>query len=330
MHKLLTFITALILIISASGCSDKGSDSAEESSAMEGDEQYSDEKNKGESEEDYAVRKFSKSIGVLSGSELNGTVSKIDQDEFNKGFKEGFSLQQPAYDTELLSKELNKLEEYTNKLRESGDESQDAYDAEESLTHLSYALGYIRGSQVSQFAPELKKEQFLASFAEAYKTTPENIDQDREEVRQYIEASQKREAAERDKKSESNLEISTNFLKENKEKEGVVTTDSGLQYVVLQDATGDKPKATDTVEVHYEGKLIDETVFDSSYQRNQTATFPLNGVISGWTEGLQYMPVGSKFRFFIPPELGYGIQGSGNKIGPNALLIFDVELISIK
>jgi FKBP-type peptidyl-prolyl cis-trans isomerase len=108
-----------------------------------------------------------------------------------------------------------------------------------------------------------------------------------------------------------------------------VSTESGLQYVILTEADGPKPKATDQVKVNYVGTLIDGTEFDSSIKRGQPATFPLNRVIKGWTEGLQLMSVGSKYRFFIPPNLAYGERGSGPKIGPNAALIFEVELLEI-
>lgn len=120
------------------------------------------------------------------------------------------------------------------------------------------------------------------------------------------------------------------FLEENAKKAGIQTTPSGLQYEVLRDGTGPKPAATSTVEVHYEGRLINGKVFDSSYQRNQSISFPLNRVIPGWTEGLQLMPTGSKYRLYIPSELGYGARGAGGDIPPHATLIFDVELIAIR
>ena len=120
------------------------------------------------------------------------------------------------------------------------------------------------------------------------------------------------------------------FLAENAKKEGVKTTASGLQYQVLRDGNGKQPKATDQVECHYEGTLIDGTKFDSSYDRGQTATFPLNQVIAGWTEGLQLMHEGAKYRFFIPYQLAYGERGAGASIPPYAALIFDVELVAVK
>ena len=120
------------------------------------------------------------------------------------------------------------------------------------------------------------------------------------------------------------------FLAENAKREGVKTTASGLQYEVLEATLGQKPKATDKVKVHYEGTLIDGTVFDSSYKRGEAISFPLNGVIKGWTEGLQLMSIGSKYKFFIPYQLAYGERGAGGSIPPYAALIFTVELLGIE
>ncbi len=120
------------------------------------------------------------------------------------------------------------------------------------------------------------------------------------------------------------------FLAENAKREGVNVTESGLQYEILEPSLGQKPKATDTVRVHYEGTLIDGTVFDSSYKRGESISFPLNGVIKGWTEGLQLMSIGSKYKFFIPYQLAYGERGAGQSIPPYAALIFTVELLGIE
>ena len=125
-------------------------------------------------------------------------------------------------------------------------------------------------------------------------------------------------------------EAGENFLAENAKREGVKVTETGLQYEVLTPALGIKPTPTDTVTCHYEGRLIDGPVFDSSYRRGEPASFPLQGVIRGWTEGLQLMSIGSKFRFFIPFDLAYGAQGAGGSIPPYAALIFDVELLGIE
>lgn len=126
------------------------------------------------------------------------------------------------------------------------------------------------------------------------------------------------------------MEAGKKFLEENAKKDGIKTTATGLQYEVLREGAGPKPGATSTVEVHYEGRLLSGKVFDSSYQRNETISFPLNQVIPGWTEGLQLMATGAKYRLYIPSELGYGSRGAGADIPPNAALIFDVELISIR
>jgi len=127
-----------------------------------------------------------------------------------------------------------------------------------------------------------------------------------------------------------NKTLGREFLEENAKNDSVVQTKSGLQYMVLKEGTGAKPGPTDEVTVHYTGKLLDGTVFDSSVDRGEPATFPLDRVIAGWTEGLQLMSEGSEYRFFIPSELAYGSQGSGDKILPNATLIFDVKLIKVE
>jgi FKBP-type peptidyl-prolyl cis-trans isomerase FklB len=134
----------------------------------------------------------------------------------------------------------------------------------------------------------------------------------------------------KNEKAAANLKAGQDFLETNKNKPGVVALPSGLQYEVITEGTGVKPTAANSVTCHYHGTLIDGTVFDSSVKRGQPATFPLNRVISGWTEGLQLMPTGSKWRFFIPPALAYGDRQVSAQIGPNSTLIFEVELISVQ
>jgi len=151
--------------------------------------------------------------------------------------------------------------------------------------------------------------------------------QERQMVQQKAEEEKKK--AEMAPMIEKNKKEGEAFLAENKKKEGVVTTASGLQYKVITKGTGASPKATDQVKVHYKGTLLDGKVFDSSYDRNEPATFPLNQVIKGWTEGLQLMQVGDKYQFFIPYDLAYGEMGRGETIPPAAVLIFDVELLEI-
>ena len=147
-----------------------------------------------------------------------------------------------------------------------------------------------------------------------------------EEANKILEAFMAKSASQQ---GDANLEAGLAFLAENKSKEGITELPSGLQYSVLKEGDGEIPTSTDQVKCHYHGTLIDGTVFDSSVERKEPAVFPVNGVIQGWVEALQIMSVGSKWRLFIPSELAYGPRGAGGAIGPNAALIFDVELLEI-
>ena len=201
------------------------------------------------------------------------------------------------------------------------------------MDKLSYALGLGIGRQLSQMgAADLN----INDFAQAVKDMIDGKEPQvaTAEAQQIVEdffrkqeEKQRAEAAEKYKGAKSEGE---KYLSENAKKEGVVTLPSGLQYQVLKEGNGKSPKATDKVVCHYEGMLIDGTMFDSSVQRGEPATFPLNGVIAGWTEGLQLMKEGAKYRFFIPYQLGYGERGAGASIPPFATLVFDVELIEVK
>lgn len=201
------------------------------------------------------------------------------------------------------------------------------------MDKLSYALGLGIGHQLLQMNAEGLN---IDDFAQAIKDvmTGGELKMKDAEAQQIVqqffaeqEAIQQAANAEKGKAAKAEGE---QFLAENAKKEGVKTTASGLQYQVLRDGNGKQPKATDQVECHYEGTLIDGTKFDSSYDRGQTATFPLNQVIAGWTEGLQLMHEGAKYRFFIPYQLAYGERGAGASIPPYAALIFDVELVAVK
>ena len=188
------------------------------------------------------------------------------------------------------------------------------------MDKISYALGIGIGRQLSQMgAADLNIDDFAQAIKDVIAGDLKLGDAEAQQIVQEFfakqEEKQKAEAAEKGKAAKQDGE---KFLAENGKKEGVITTASGLQYQVLREGNGQSPKATDTVECHYEGTLIDGTKFDSSYDRGQTATFPLNQVIAGWTEGLQLMKEGGKYRFFIPYELGYGERGAG------------VELVSVK
>jgi len=196
----------------------------------------------------------------------------------------------------------------------------------------SYALGMGIGSQLlSMGAEKLNIDDFAQAIKDCVAGKTQITQSEAQKIAQEFFAEQEKEqrakAAEIGKAKKAEGE---KFLAENAKKEGVVTTASGLQYKVIKEGTGKSPKATDSVKCHYEGFLTDGTVFDSSVQRGEPATFPLNGVIAGWTEGLQLMKEGGKTRFFIPFNLAYGEAGAAGAIPPYATLIFDVELIEVK
>ena len=192
------------------------------------------------------------------------------------------------------------------------------------MDKVSYALGIGIGRQLASMGAESLN---IDDFAQAVKDAIAGKLQLGENFFAEQEAKAQAAAAEKGKVAK---EAGEKFLAENGKKEGIITTKSGLQYQVLREGNGKAPKATDQVECHYEGTLIDGTKFDSSYDRGQTATFPLNQVIAGWTEGLQLMTEGAKYRFFIPYQLGYGERGAGASIPPFSALIFDVELVAVK
>jgi FKBP-type peptidyl-prolyl cis-trans isomerase FkpA/FKBP-type peptidyl-prolyl cis-trans isomerase FklB len=196
---------------------------------------------------------------------------------------------------------------------------------------LGYIIGMDIGNSLQQQGTEIDLDSLFEAIRAVYTgqptaLTPEQAATIREE---YIAKRRASAEAERQQQAAVNAAAGDKFLLENRNKEGVVVTDSGLQYKVVTMGDGAKPSATDKVTVHYRGTLLDGTEFDSSYSRNQPMSFQLNQVIPGWTEGVQLMPVGSKFMFWIPPNLAYGPGGTG-PIGPNATLSFEVELLAIE
>ncbi|MBQ4448911.1 MAG: FKBP-type peptidyl-prolyl cis-trans isomerase [Prevotella sp.] len=201
------------------------------------------------------------------------------------------------------------------------------------MDNVSYALGLGIGSQLKSMGAEsLNIDDFAQAIKDVLNDSELKISMaDSQKIVQKFfqeqEAKQRAAMAETGKKLKAEGEA---YLAENAKKDGVITTASGLQYTVLKEGTGKSPKATDTVVCHYEGFLTNGTVFDSSIQRGEPAAFPLNGVIAGWTEGLQLMKEGGKNRFFIPYHLAYGEAGAAGSIPPYAALIFDVELIEVK
>ncbi|MEH6651675.1 MAG: FKBP-type peptidyl-prolyl cis-trans isomerase [Motiliproteus sp.] len=206
-----------------------------------------------------------------------------------------------------------------------------AAELESSEQKISYVMGLDVGARMERLEYTLDKEAFLQGLKEsapgAERTlTQEQLQQTMQEAQQLFQQRQQAEVA---KLSAENQSAGQAFLMENSKKDGVVATESGLQYKIITEGSGAKPSVEDTVQVHYRGTLIDGTEFDSSYSHGEPATFPLNGVIPGWTEGLQLLSKGSKAELYIPAELAYGPQGMGQVIGPNSTLVFEVELLDI-
>ncbi|MBU0478908.1 FKBP-type peptidyl-prolyl cis-trans isomerase [bacterium] len=204
---------------------------------------------------------------------------------------------------------------------------------------LSYSIGLQLGTSLKEIKEDIDFSVAVQGIEDSFNDkklllTQEEIMKELTAFSKKMQEKQMKIMEEQKKKMDvlgkENKELGEAFLAENKKKENVITTKSGLQYIVLSKGEGEKPKATDQVKVHYKGTLIDGTEFDSSYKRGEPVTFPANRVIPGWTEALQLMNVGSKYQLFIPSDLAYGERAAGPQIGPNATLIFEVELLSIE
>jgi FKBP-type peptidyl-prolyl cis-trans isomerase len=196
---------------------------------------------------------------------------------------------------------------------------------------ISYAIGVNMAQSISEIKDEI--DLFVLQKGMTDKMQGNKLLVTSEEAQPLLQSfSEKLMAREQEKlarASQKNLEDGKAFLEENRTKEGVKTTESGLQYKVLKEGQGKSPKPSDRVRVHYEGTKLDGTIFDSSYKRGEPATFQADQVIKGWTEGLQLMKVGGKYRLFIPADLAYGVRGAGQEIGSNEVLQFDVELLEV-
>lgn len=212
----------------------------------------------------------------------------------------------------------------------AADSSKDGGFANE-MAKRSYALGMNIGESVKGLPVDVDAKALAQGLRDVLgDATPKLSEQEASITYQALMRDVQTAQVERLKQqAQSNLEAGQAFLTKNKTKDGVKVTDSGLQYKVLEKGDGPQPDANDTVTVHYVGTLIDGTVFDSSRERGEPATFPVDGVIAGWTEALQLMHEGARYKLFIPPKLAYGIRGAGPKIGPNETLIFDVELLKV-
>jgi FKBP-type peptidyl-prolyl cis-trans isomerase FklB len=196
---------------------------------------------------------------------------------------------------------------------------------------IGYAFGVMFGQRMRNELGNIDLDQFADGMKTAFNGEPQLMSDEEiaQTLSEYQREMQQKQIAELQKQGEENKKTGEAFLSENKNKEGVVTLESGLQYKVLTEGKGPQPGASDSVTVHYTGSFINGEVFDSSVARGQPATFPVNGVIAGWTEALQLMPTGSKWQLFIPSDLAYGPNGN-RSIGPNETLLFEVELIEVK
>ncbi|MFP4529029.1 MAG: FKBP-type peptidyl-prolyl cis-trans isomerase [Candidatus Kapaibacterium sp.] len=196
---------------------------------------------------------------------------------------------------------------------------------------LAYAVGVQLGMSLKQDSLIVNPEIIHAAVDDVFNAPQTRLNN--QEIMGVLTRAQKQIQERQQRmagvKADENLAEANKFLEENKSKPGVKVTESGLQYQVIKEGTGKSPAETDMVKVHYHGTLPDGTVFDSSVERGEPAEFPLNRVIPGWTEGVQLMKEGAKYKFFVPPSLGYGERGAGQKIGPNQLLIFEVELLEV-
>jgi len=209
--------------------------------------------------------------------------------------------------------------------------AQDKPDLKDPKQRASYSIGANIGANFKRQDVDIDTKALAAGISDAIAGKTQLTDA---EMRETLNAFQKQTMSKMEAKQkvdgEKNVKEGEAFLAANGKKDGVKTLASGLQYKVIKTGTGKTPKATDTVKVHYHGTLTDGTVFDSSVERGEPATFPVNGVIPGWIEALQLMKEGDKWQLVIPPKLAYGERGAGGKIGPNSVLVFDVELLSIE
>lgn len=200
------------------------------------------------------------------------------------------------------------------------------------LERISYALGLSMGNNFrSSGIKEIDIKEFADGVAAVFAGSELKMsyDEAKEEIRKFFTALEEKQQEEANKLAEMNAAAGKAFLDENAKREEIVVTASGLQYEILQKGNGAQPNAADSVTVHYTGKCLDGTVFDSSVERGTPATFGVTQVIAGWVEALQLMKEGDKWRLYIPSDLAYGLNGAGGVIGPNATLIFDVELIKV-
>lgn len=267
-------------------------------------------------------------VGVDVGSSLQPIAAELDQAALEREIRKLFDGGEPSL-APAEAQQVDTALRATLAARSGAPESPQAVDRAKVGQLVG---GYIVGPSLLPIEDELDVPVFMRGLRDA--AGGGKLAMSTEQVQQVLSAFgervRERARQEAEALASKNKAEGATFLAQNRGQKGVFATASGLQYMVLRQGSGPRPKPSDTVRVNYEGRLLDGTVFDSSYERGEPVEFPLSGVIPGWTEGLGLMPVGAKYRFWIPAELGYGATGTpGGPIGPNATLVFDVELLAI-
>jgi FKBP-type peptidyl-prolyl cis-trans isomerase len=313
-----------VLLVGLSACSSQEPNANETA----GEEQQTDTTG----EFDSQAAKASYAIGRMQGDQMKAQIPGLNMNALEWGVKDVQAGEDLRLTPPQMSQAMQQFQQAQGqgegkemKLNEDGEPI-----LETPAQKASYAIGMQFAQAMEQDESEAQLQWILQGMRDAFEGKPPRMNEaERQQaVREFMMAAQEERQKTMAELAEKNLEEGETFLAKNKEKEGVVTTESGLQYKVLEEGDGDSPTAQDTVRVHYKGTLMDGTVFDSSYQRNEPAEFPVQGVIPGWTEGLQLMKEGAKYRFWIPGNLAYGERGNRG-IPPNAMLTFDVELLDV-
>lgn len=277
------------------------------------------------------------SLGYSVGTNLKGQFAEINPEILGQAIVDAFNeVENPLFatmqDADMAIRVY--LRKQSEQNAEEGLENEPETEKNEKRSNeikteadsIAIALGYSLGENVKSEFSNVNPQLVAKGIVEAFDGLENPLFETPKDADMAIRAYMRKES---ERKAEENLKIGQAFLEENAKREGVFVTESGLQYEIIKDAEGPKPSETSTVEVHYHGTTIEGVVFDSSVDRGETIEFPLNGVISGWTEGLQLMSVGSKYKFYIPSDLAYGPRAASAAIGPNSTLIFEVELFNI-
>lgn len=269
-------------------------------------------------------------IGYNLGKSFKNISKLLNFDSFKNGIKDIFKGNKSIMSDGELQKQLTKFQQNIGKRLQKGEQGSDI--KEDTVKKGSYAVGFNMARNIKSINSGLNVECFIGGMFHSMngKNPILDIEAMKKTMTQFQNEAKKQQEEVRKKMAEVNKTEGERFLAENAKKEGVKVTKSGLQYKILKEGQGQKPKVTDTIEVHYRGTLIEGTEFDSSYKRGESIKFKLGKVIPGWIEGLQLMKVGSKYQLYIPSELAYKERGAGKLIGPNSTLIFEVELLGIE